>query len=389
MHKPKWTSVKSVVQDKRFLAVATAILSTMVWVLQGHEIAPEDGELPVPPSSVAVETHIRAGKDLFKREEFGGNGRKCVTCHTLQTGDITLDHIQRRFVDNPLDELFRAIDSDDGTGASYNRLLTHATFRVFVDLPSNIQLADDPRATRVALFRSTLPTNNIALDPFIMWDGRELDLAHQALNAFITHSEIARQPTLYELQALAEFQKRRLFSSPALRDFADGGRAPTLPEGRTASQRRGRAFFVPVPGVVNCSLCHSGPMLNETLPSVPMQVPAGSRFTDTLVSALNRTSLPVRTYIVTKPDGSKVTVATSDPGRMLVSGNPADANRFKQPTLWGIRNTAPYFHDTSAKSLADVLEHYDFFLRRAGAQFGFRGLTPQDKADIIAYLELL
>jgi cytochrome c peroxidase len=74
---------------------------------------------------------------------------------------------------------------------------------------------------------------------------------------------------------------------------------------------------------------------------------------------------------------------------MLVTGDPADLNRFKQPTLWGIKNTAPYFHDNSAKTLADVLEHYDAFLRRAGAQFGFRGFTQQDKADIIAFLQLL
>jgi cytochrome c peroxidase len=73
----------------------------------------------------------------------------------------------------------------------------------------------------------------------------------------------------------------------------------------------------------------------------------------------------------------------------LVSGDPADVNRFKQPTLWGIKNTAPYFHDNSAKTLEDVLEHYDFFLRRAGAQFEFRGFTAQDKSDIIAFLKLL
>jgi hypothetical protein len=36
-----------------------------------------------------------------------------------------------------------------------------------------------------------------------------------------------------------------------------------------------------------------------------------------------------------------------------------------------------------------VLQHYDSFLRRAGAQFGFVGFTPQDKADIIAFLKLL
>jgi hypothetical protein len=53
------------------------------------------------------------------------------------------------------------------------------------------------------------------------------------------------------------------------------------------------------------------------------------------------------------------------------------------------REHGPYFHDNSAKTLEDVLDHYDFFLRRAGSRFGFTGLTPQDKADIIAFLKLL
>jgi cytochrome c peroxidase len=373
----------------RRVGVALLVATSLIWAAHAQEPVHPEGQFSGLQPDATSSRHTRSGKQLFTRSEFGGNGRTCETCHTLETGDVTLDHIRTRLLEDPSDPLFRAIDSDDGSGANYDRLLTHATFRVFVDLPSNIRLADDPGATRVALFRSTLPTNNIALDPFIMWDGREPDLPHQAFDAFVTHSEITEQPTPEELTRIADFQERRLFSSPALDRFAKGGPPPGLPEGHTPSERRGRAFFIPTPGVVNCSLCHSGPMLNETLPSVPMQVPPGSRFTDTLVSALNQTGLPLRTYIVTTPDGSTATVTTSDPGRMLVSGDPADVNRFKQPTLWGIKNTAPYFHDNSAKTLEDVLEHYDFFLRRAGAQFGFRGFTSQDKSDIIAFLKLL
>jgi cytochrome c peroxidase len=373
----------------RRVGVALLVATSLIWAAHAQEPVHPEGQFSGSQPDAMSSRHTRSGKQLFTRGEFGGNGRTCETCHTLETGDVTLDHIRTRFLEDPLDPLFRAIDSDDGSGASYDRLLTHATFRVFVDLPSNIRLADDPGARRVALFRSTLPTNNIALDPFIMWDGREPDLPQQAFDAFVTHSEITGQPTPEELTRIADFQERRLFSSPELDRFAKGGPPPGLPEGHTPSERRGRAFFIPTPGVVNCSLCHSGPMLNETLPSVPMQVPPGSRFTDTLVSALNQTGLPLRTYIVTTPDGSTATVTTSDPGRMLISGDPADVNRFKQPTLWGVKNTAPYFHDNSAKTLEDVLQHYDFFLRRAGAQFGFRGFTAQDKSDIIAFLKLL
>ena len=38
-------------------------------------------------------------------------------------------------------------------------------------------------------------------------------------------------------------------------------------------------------------------------------------------------------------------------------------NAFKISPLRGIRDTAPYFHDNSAKTLEDVVEHYrKFFL---------------------------
>ena len=145
-----------------------------------------------------------------------------------------------------------------------------------------------------------------------MWDGREVDLPKQALSALITHSEITEQPTARDLQRIADFQEDRLFSSRALEEFAGGG-TPCHVWMDTRHLSSVGARFRSQPGVVNCSLCHSGPMLNETLPSVPMQVLAGSRFTDTLVSALNRTGLPLPTYVVTTADGSTMTLRTSDP----------------------------------------------------------------------------
>ena len=38
-------------------------------------------------------------------------------------------------------------------------------------------------------------------------------------------------------------------------------------------------------------------------------------------------------------------------------------NAFKIPTLWGVAQTAPYFHDNSAKTLEDVVKHYAKFFR--------------------------
>jgi len=61
-------------------------------------------------------------------------------------------------------------------------------------------------------------------------------------------------------------------------------------------------------------------------------------------------------------------------------------NAFKIPTLWGVKNTAPYFHDSSAKTLEDVASHYARFLPLTPAP---AVLTLQDQQDLVAYLKLL
>jgi cytochrome c peroxidase len=48
-----------------------------------------------------------------------------------------------------------------------------------------------------------------------------------------------------------------------------------------------------------------------------------------------------------------------DPGRYGVTFEPEDWGRFRTPTLRNVALTAPYFHDGSAATLADVVELYD------------------------------
>jgi cytochrome c peroxidase len=66
---------------------------------------------------------------------------------------------------------------------------------------------------------------------------------------------------------------------------------------------------------------------------------------------------------------------------------PARRLAFKISPLRGIRHTAPYFHDNSAKTLEDVAAHYAVFFNIASG--GLIVLTKQDEADIVAYLNLL
>jgi cytochrome c peroxidase len=75
------------------------------------------------------------------------------------------------------------------------------------------------------------------------------------------------------------------------------------------------------------------------------------------------------------------TIQTTDPGKAFVTGKWSDMNRFKTPTLRGLSTRAPYFHNGIARTLRDVVRHYD-------AVQGF-GFTAQEEDDLVAFLEAL
>ena len=80
------------------------------------------------------------------------------------------------------------------------------------------------------------------------------------------------------------------------------------------------------------------------------------------------------------------------PGRLAVTGEEADRGRFKTPSLRGVAHSAPYMHDGSLATLAEVIEFY----RRGGEPHGNRDplLEPLDLSDreaaaLVAFLEAL
>ena len=336
------------------------------------------------------------GEYLFTKETFGGNGRTCVTCHSSATGTVSPADVQSLYAANPDDPLFRPLDSDDGVGSDYTELQAHATIRVTIDLPSGVHLTSDPTATSITVRRG-IPTtfNTPALDPNLMWDGREPDLPSQAQSAILGHAQGTVTPTSTELSLIADYEKT-LFSSDLLRQYAANGAAPTWPDGTTDEEKRGRRWFVQdsaAPRFNICGQCHGGPMTNETQSNSGL--PVGKHFQTVSVSEFNLGGNP--TYEFSFPDpnnpGKTVTVTTPDPGRALITGDYNDVNFFKIPPLWGVKNTAPYFHDNSAATLDDLMVQYDkhmaTFLPNSGDYPNPHVPTAQDNADIIAYLKLL
>ena len=199
------------------------------------------------------------------------------------------------------------------------------------------------------LARNTPTLWNIGVARRLNWDGRETDLAEHARRPVESADEMAGSlvaaTRLYEadngirqrfaaifappdavsptniLAALAAYQ-RTLISPPTRFDRWFDGDDAALDD----QQRRGFTLFV---GRARCATCH-----------------AGWRFTD---------------------------------DRLHDIGRPASAGRLleaKTPTLRELASTAPYFHDGSAATLADVVSHYSSGVVLRGA------LSPNIARDL-------
>lgn len=369
------------------------------------------------------------GERLFTRATFDGNGRTCEICHELERfGTLTPERVQALFAQDPAGALFRPIDSDEGLGATYERLRAHATIRVPLQLSPDpasglaVRRCDAPRETGIMLNRGVPSVFNVSLDGNLMADGREeANLANQAGSAVATHAQLERMPSEAELTAIAEFE-RTLFSNQAIPDAFIQGAILRIPLGTTDSERRGREFLDPDR---QCGLCHSGVLLNRTSGRHPDFVSfdyASARVGQEPENPNPKHEWcwfdPEADHIVQGPNGSERVFdrPTADPGVAVLPGfkvfvtyddrldtipNAELAARigppFKIPMLWGVANTAPYFHDNSAKTLEDVVDQYNYFFEQtphiaaaAGCVPGQRPcLRDQDKADIVAYLQLL
>jgi cytochrome c peroxidase len=126
-----------------------------------------------------------------------------------------------------------------------------------------------------------------------------------------------------------------------------------------------------IPGT--CGTCHDSPNTGNHSVSAPLNIGVGD-----VTSPLDVSYLPVITLQNKVTGEIKV---TTDPGRSLVTGLWKDVGRLKGPILRGLPSRAPYFHNGSARSLADAVDFYD-------KRFSV-GFTAQEKQDLINFLNTL
>ena len=343
----------------------------------------------------------------------GTNGRACADCHMptdrFQLSPASVERryrllqLRKRHHPGADDPLFRPVDADDfrtnGEQAhDFSNLRQNGLVRVTFALPPNMKLVD-PSSDQpsddfeVDVWRSVPTVNDVALtgpDGLNPWprgpgetggyqlDSRFATLQEQGLGALMTHAQAQRAVPRQVLDDLAAFQ-RVLFTNHRVRALADAVRdgKTVLPDPDpklNRIERQGKAVFVRA-----CAQCHGGP--GQTLTQSPIPFRFGDistqcpRPVDTQTPARfafaacpERLARNAHTFEITLPDGRRIRRTSSDPGRALLTGfvggpPPADDwNKLDTPGLRGIRHTAPYFHNNSAQTLEDVVQHYiEFF----------------------------
>jgi cytochrome c peroxidase len=369
------------------------------------------------PSRADKRKRIKGAINFF-RPFPGGNGRACATCHDPRDGfslspatvEDRWQRLQRARRSNPdaTDPLFRPIDADDGRD-DFTLLRTRALLKVRVPLPSGVRLTDDPAATTVTLSRAVTPLNMLKHTAPYQQDRSAPTLELQALAAVNQHMEPTTTPTPEFLESVAEFQ-RHIFSSAKVRTLSaaiDEGRPlPNVDPPLTDVERRGKDRFDDF-----CGKCHGGPaqvqnLENRIFPpfdgstnplslNVVVSNPPPTGFPPSLIHRPDA-DLPTQRFTVDLPNGTSVVLESSDPGTVLtdvravetVGGNQV-FNRFDIPQLRGINDTAPYFHDHRARTLEDVVKHYQSFFSFINVVRGFPlPLIPDDDiAPIVAYMK--
>jgi cytochrome c peroxidase len=249
---------------------------------------------------------------------------------------------------------------------------------------------------------------NVAWQPLLFHDGRTTTLQAQAWLPLVHADEMGNPSVghvLARIRALPEYRGRfeRAFAGQgptrwtvgaALAAYEQtlvsansrfdrwryGGQADTL----NAIEQQGYAVFA---GKGRCTACHRVDERHALL--------ADGRFHATGAGAAAAGSVVVTlapglsTQLGKAELAAFAAPAQPDLGRYEVTHHPADRHAFRTPTLRNVARTAPYMHDGSLASLADVIEFYD----RGGGVVPNKspllqalGLSAAEKQALLAFL---
>jgi len=144
----------------------------------------------------------------------------------------------------------------------------------------------------------------------------------------------------------------------------------TLPDGSTTTGPTS-----PLRG--SCSSCHDAPNVGNHSTRLLLNI----GISDKSPAGLGRERVLDLPLFVLERKSDGVIAQTTDPGRAIISGLFAHVGQFKGPMLRGMSARPPFFHNGVAATFDAVV---DFYNARFKANF-----TPQEKADLVAFLKAL
>src|SRR5258705_8903206 len=309
---------------------------------------------------------------------------------------------------NADDPLFRPVDADDfrinGDNAiDFSNLVENGLIRITMPLPLNVKLIDPitgqpSEEASVDLWRAVMPVPNVAITgpdgvlpiwppgaprPPIMGqdpngpnrqggyqhDARFGTFQEQARGALFAHAQVSVEPPARMLDDLAAFQQT-LFSSPDVELLANAilsGSTPFPDPDPELSEleQQGKVVFNRA-----CAQCHGGTLhpsgsTPETTFVRPLvryhniQTAFPLPTTDGYTPCPQRLARNARKYRITLANGTFQFITTSDPGRLLLTVQPADLGVMDITQLRGISRTATYFHNNSAATPVEGIYQFD------------------------------
>jgi hypothetical protein len=352
----------------------------------------------------------------------GTNGRHCGTCHAPELGwSMTGPVVTALFLaTDGLHPIFASnLDTDTPTAdmstaeARWNAtgMLRQGKFSRKIGLPPvrdyDLIEVDDPfgvsTPTTLFWFRRPMPTANLK-NHIVHWDSaltvgtdRLAGLMRQA-RGNVTAAQQGGPPSDAVVAEIAQYEDQLAHAQIIVHGVgrldaagAKGGpahaAAQPLVAGRfdlydawkdSANSRRrqiwrGQEVFnnVNAPTGRRCGGCHNGANSGLNVNGAMFDIGASRP----------EVATPDMAVFTFKSRATGALIRTTDPGLGLRDGKFTSLNKFKTPTLRGLASRAPYFHGGTAKTLEDVVRHYE-------TELGFN-FTQAEQADLAAFLKAL
>jgi cytochrome c peroxidase len=389
-----------------------------------HDSIPNNHPLPNPGGEAATfssKGSVNLTGEFFKVQ--GTNGQSCATCHIPEEAwSITPATLQRLFdetggkhpvfnlldVDNPNSD----VSTVEARRAAYSMLLSRGVFRrggpPRPDSEWELIAVDDPHGfanvNQLVHWRRSMPTINFPIgSATVNWDaGANVGKGQRAALVNLTNrlvtGALQGPPAAPEvIEEIVDFESSLLTAQLSVEGVgrldSDGARGGpealskmSKVEGefnlfdawngdanpRRAQIARGQELFNGINvSHKSCNACHNSENNGTNIENALFDI-------NTASPEARTPDLPLYTF--RNKQTGEVRQLT-DAGLGNITGLWDDLGRFKTPTLRGLAARAPYFHNGIARTLEDVVRHYE-------KHFGF-SFTDEERADLVAFLNAL